>query len=269
MIPDNYELRGLLGQGGMSEVRLAWDRKLQREVALKSARGTAATVLLHEAQVLQRIRHAGIPVVYAFGSASGESEAWMAMEVARGESLEAFVDREVMSVAEFVPFAEQALEALGAAHEQGVLHLDLKPDNIFIYRDAEDGVSVKILDFGCARSEFASALGQDLSGAVMGSLFFMAPERFDRLPCDARSDLYSLGCVFYFALSGLAPFFGDTAPQVMVAHLRHLMVPLRERRPDIDPSLTAWVESLMQRHITARPMSAAAALELLRERRQA
>ena len=98
---------------------------------------------------------------------------------------------------------------------------------------------------------------------MLGSLYYMAPERFDRLPCDARSDLYSIGCVFYFAFSGLAPFQGETAPQVMVAHLRHLVVPLRQRRPDLNAYLAGWVEWLMMRDPADRPTSASAALALL------
>ena len=155
MIPDDYELRGLLGLGGMSVVHRAWDRRRNREVALKVARGTAAKALLNEAKVLQRLQHVGIPAVYACGVDSaeiekGESmeaaktdckpvtlcphnhEAWMAMELVAGESLEALVGRSALSEGEFVLIAQRVLEALGAAHEQGVLHLDLKPENIVV-----------------------------------------------------------------------------------------------------------------------------------------
>ena len=104
-------------------------------------------------------------------------------------------------------------------------------------------------------------------GAVTGSLFFMAPERFDRAPGDMRADMYSLGCVCYQALTGQPPFQGDTAAQVMVAHLRHQFTPLAELRPDLPAFIPRWVEWLLSHRPEDRPASASIALAAFRARR--
>lgn len=261
MISDRYELRGLLGKGGMSEVHRAWDRQRHQEVAIKIAHGTTVDALLHEADILRRIDHPGAPAFIETGSQG--DQAWLVMGLVDGESLETSIERAVMQTPEFEVFAIQMLEVLIAAHERGVLHLDLKPENIFIKRATGQPLSVKVMDFGIA-STSANPAGD--STAVMGSLFYMAPERFDRLPVDGRADLYSLGCICYFALTGQCPFQGETAAQVMVAHLRHVLTPLQEMRPDIEPSIASWIEWLMQRNPSDRPMSAKAALDEFRAR---
>ena len=262
MIGNRYELRDLLGKGGMSEVYCARDSLLEQDVAVKVARGFAADALVREGEALKCIKHRGVPTFIEAGR-SGD-EAWLVMQLIHGESLEAIIVRAAFSEGEFVMFARQLLEILVAAHEAGVLHLDLKPENVFVGRDAPAELRVTLLDFGIASQQHAPS--HDSGDEVMGSLFFMAPERFDRKPVDCRTDLYSAGCVFYFSLTGQHPFLGDTAAQVMVAHLRHIRRPLCELRPDIHPAIAGWIESLMERRPEDRPASANAAIEDLERR---
>ena len=101
----------------------------------------------------------------------------------------------------------------------------------------------------------------DDDGSIMGSIFFMAPEQFERSPVDARTDLYSLGCVFYFALTQNYPFQGETGPEVMASHMYHSLVPLAQMRPDLPPQVCAWVEWLMSRDPNQRAMTVAQAHE--------
>lgn len=259
MITSRYELRGLLGKGGMSEVHRAWDRHQDRLVAVKIARGTAVDAILHEADVLRRIDHPGVPAFIDAGSQG--DQAWLVMEFANGESLETSIERSVFQAPEFAAFTTQMLEVLIAAHGLGVLHLDLKPENIFVERSSDGSMRTKVLDFGIARVDGNPA---SRPTAVMGSLFYMAPERFDHLPVDGRTDLYALGCVCYFVLTGQCPFQGETSAQVMVAHLRHLLTPLRGMRTDIHPTIASWTEWLMQREPADRPTSAKVALDEFR-----
>lgn len=261
-IDDRYEVRGLLGSGGMSEVHRAWDSLLKQDVAIKIARGSGVTALLREAAALRRIDHPGVPrFIDVRHDADG---AWLVMELVSGESLDAMVERSVLSETEFVMFATQLLDTIRAAHRVGVLHLDLKPQNVFVERMPDVGLRGKLLDFGIATIEPAEA--ENSEPPVMGSLFFMAPERFDRQPVDCRTDLYSAGCVFYFSLAGQHPFQGDVAAQVMVAHLRHIRRPLSELRPDIHPAIAGWIEWLMDRKPENRPASAKEALDDFRKR---
>ncbi len=149
-----------------------------------------------------------------------------------------------------VPFdalVRQSLAGLAAVHEAGLLHLDLKPENILI---AEGGL--RLADFGSARE--AGAARADLHGSV----YWMAPECFEGAELDARTDLYALGCVFYFARSGKRPFEGELAPQVITAHLQHRVEPL-------PGAVGAWIGRLMSRGPADRPGSAAAALEAYAE----
>jgi serine/threonine protein kinase len=147
----------------------------------------------------------------------------------------------------FDELVRQTLAGLAAVHDAGLLHLDLKPENILVSAD-----SYQISDFGNARE--AGAARADLHGSV----HWMAPECFEGAELDARTDLYALGCVIYFAWSGMRPFEGELAPQVITAHLQHRVEPL-------PGAVGAWIGRLMSRRPADRPGSAAAALEAYAE----
>ena len=154
----------------------------------------------------------------------------------------------------------QSLEGMVAAHSIGLIHLDIKPQNFMVIWLPSGKFQIKILDFGLAKlSSHPQVQEMDEEGAIMGSIFFMAPEQFERSPVDARTDLYSLGCVYYFALTQHYPFQGETGPEVMASHMYHSFVPLAQMRPDLPPFVCQWVEWLMNRLPDHRPSSAAEA----------
>jgi len=264
---NRYEIRNIIATGGEATIHLGWDRLMSREVAVKRARTAAGDdALLREAAILGRIQHPSIVAMLDAGK--DERGAFLVMERVDGRTLEEKVGQSPLDVGEFELIVTQTLEGLIAAHAQNVLHLDLKPQNIMVEEGADGGPRVKILDFGVART--APACGEAdarVDGPVMGSLFFMAPERFDREPGDERADLYSLGCVCYHALAGRSPFDGGTAAQVMVAHLRHQLAPLAEVRAGLPPFIPQWIGWLINRRPEDRPASATVAQFALRNRR--
>ncbi len=257
-----YEIREPLGDGGMGTVFRGWDREAKREVAIKRLRGDAgpavAAALDREARLLRSVSHPGVVAVLDAGAdASGP---FLVMELAAGEPLDGFLKHGPLSIGGFCSLSRQALGALSAIHAAGVIHGDVKPENFIIAGNREGEIEVKLADFGLARLAGAGQGPASAGSPVMGSLYHMAPERFDRLPGDERSDLFSLGTVLYQALGGEPPFQGDTAAQVMAANLRGQCRPLGELRPDAPEPLCRWVHRLMSRQPGSRPASAAEAL---------
>ena len=260
-----YELLAPIAEGGLGTVFRALDRELGSEVAIKRlrpdpAKASAAslTSLLNEARRQSSLNSPHIVRMHA--ADMDEEGGYIVMELVRGETLEDRLSRGPMSGAEFDALVRQTLAGLGVAHEAGIIHLDLKPENIMLVPQPEGGMQVKILDFGLAR-ELKLAAPQTRPDTLQGSIYFMAPEQFENAPTDARTDLYMLGCVFYYALTRQHPFEGDTKPQVMVAHLYHRTTALAQLRPDLPAAMVRWVEWLTSRQPVDRPASVAEALQ--------
>lgn len=254
---DRYQIISTLSSGGNGSVHRAWDKSKNQDVALKRlhAGPEQALLLEREARVLYGLRHPSIVTVTDFGK--DEEGAWMVMEWVKGKSLEEIVSKNgPLPMEEFDVLVRQTLAALQAAHEAGVMHRDVKPENLLMPWDAKKGLQVKLIDFGLA----GEASGQPAKAE--GSVHYMAPELFGNAIVDLRADLYALGAVFYFALTGRPPFEGETGPQVIVAHLYHRCKPLAELRPDLPDALCAWVDRLMSMQPADRPTSAAEALEM-------
>jgi serine/threonine protein kinase len=146
-----------------------------------------------------------------------------------------------------------------------MIHLDIKPTNLMVTTLPTGQMQVKLLDFGLATMlEQPSFELPGESGVVMGSVYTMAPEQLEREPVSLRTDLYSLGCVLYFALTRYEPFQGATVEEIIQAHLAHQYVPLEVRRPDLPAAVCQWVDRMMARRVEDRPETAAEALgELL------
>jgi len=264
-VADRYEVRHLLGEGGLGLVYLAWDQRLGRWVAIKRLRATHGDAALgfekamQEALTLASAHHPNIVAIYDFGSdADGP---YVVMEYVEGETLEARVARGAMDESTFALMARQVLEGITAAHSKGVVHRDLKPGNIMLAKSATGLFHVKILDFGLAKVlHRPSVQSADQGDSLFGSIYCMAPEQFNREPVDARTDLYSLGCIFYEALTGYVPFGGETVAEVMASHLAHNVIPIQQVKPDITPALSEWVMRLIANKAKDRPPHAAAAL---------
>lgn len=270
---ERYEVRELIGEGGLGAVYRGWDRNLDREVAIKRVRAMTGEdararmdALLREARTLSHLQHPNIVTVYDAGE--DDEGTFIVMELLKGETLEDIITRGALTEKDFERLATQTLDGLIAAHALDLVHLDLKPQNVMLTWHASGQFQVKLLDFGLAKvARHPSEQETDEQGAIMGSIFFMAPEQFERAPVDQRTDLYAVGAIFYYALTQQYPFQGDTGPQVMVSHLYHKFTPLARLRPDLPPLLHRWVEWLFSRKPSQRPASAAEALSVLKTRR--
>lgn len=268
MSQERYEVLGKLAEGGLGSVFKAYDRNLRREVALKRVRADSpeqaeeqADKLFAEARTISTLQHPHIVTVFDVGK--DEEGAYLVMELLKGETLEDIIERGALNEGDFRELVSQSLEGMVAAHSTGLIHLDIKPQNFMVIWQPTGKFQIKILDFGLAKVAHTPTLQDtDEDGAVMGSIYFMAPEQFERSPVDARTDLYSLGCVYYFALTQHYPFQGETGPEVMASHMYHSFIPLAQLRPDLPPFITQWVEWLMSRLPDHRPNSAAEAHEL-------
>ena len=270
LIAERYEIRRAIGSGGSGAVFQAWDTQLQRFVAVK--RWNAPEPLLddpegterlwREAMTLAAIQHPNILTIHDFGvDAEGP---YVITEFVDGETLDHVVQRGLFERDAFADAAQQTLEALIAAHQAGLIHRDLKPQNIMRMRLASGAWQYKILDFGLARF-VTRPTAQSLEGntSIYGSILYIAPEQLRHQPLDARTDIYALGCVFYYLLSGRNAVEGDTIPALITSHLEHRVTPLAQWRPDLPAELCDWVMKAMAFDPADRFPSAAAALAAL------
>jgi serine/threonine-protein kinase len=219
-----YQVTGLLGQGGMGVVYSGVHPLLGRKVAIKVlnhhvAHAEAAARFLQEARAASRLRHPNIVDVFAFGQMF-DGHYYQVMELLEGESLRAVLHRDgALTLAQARAVIVGVLSALGAAHRTGIVHRDIKPDNIFLCAPiaALAAGDVKILDFGLAKNESGADTSiKTRTGMTMGTPAYMSPEQCRALPdIDARADIYAAGIVLYEMLAGHAPFQSDTAFDVM------------------------------------------------------
>ena len=267
MSAERYQIQKEVGRGGLGIVYLALDTQLGREVAIKRVlTGSGESLdeltqnLVKEAQTLSALNHPNIVTVHDVGR--DDDGPYVVMEFLEGETLSDIIERGPLSLADFEELARQTLEGMVAAQSVNLLHRDLKPENIMIVGLPTGKFQVKILDFGLAKfSQKPTTQTMDHGDSIFGSIYFMAPEQFERAALDSRTDLYSLGAIFYYALTGHLPFQGDSAVSVMMAHIEHRVVPLGLRRPDLPGWMSSWIESLFARKMDTRFPNAQAALE--------
>ena len=247
MLDDRYEILELIGSGGMANVYKARCHRLNRLVAIKILKSDLADNAdfrrrFHdESQAVAQLSHANIVSVYDV-STSGETE-YIVMELIDGITLKQYMERRGrMDWRESLHFISQIMRGLSHAHSRGIIHRDIKPQNIMVLRDG----SVKVADFGIACLANAS---QTLTQEALGSVHYISPEqaRGDRI--DARSDIYSAGVVLYEMLTGRLPFEGDSAVSVAIQHLSS--VPLAPR--DIDPSIPEPLELICMKAMNSDP----------------
>jgi eukaryotic-like serine/threonine-protein kinase len=238
-----YEIRDLLGEGGIGRVYAAFDTVLEREVAIKSLRPE----LLHdnsfierfrsEATSLARLNHPNITTLYSLLPEAGNL--YMVMECVRGDTLDNLLAKRdaALSVKESLAIIAQAADGLEYAHSMGVIHRDIKPANLMI----TEGGLLKIMDFGIARVRGSQRLTRD--GSIVGTLAYMSPEQLRGQQGDERSDLYSLAIVLYELLSGSVPFTAESDYELMQAHIHARALRLYTRVPGVDARVDA---ALMQ-----------------------
>ncbi len=246
-----YEIRSLLGAGGMGEVFLAHDARLGRDVAVKilPARFADDADRMRrfevEARAAGQLNHPNILAIFDIGAEAGQP--YVVSERLEGETLRGRLSRGAIPEREAVEIARQVARGLVAAHARGIVHRDLKPENLFLTRDGH----VKILDFGLAkltRDEASSAETQVATafatepGLVVGTVQYMAPEQVKGQPADHRVDLFAFGVVLYEMLSGASPFNRASSAESMSAVLHDAPAPLDEAKPGSSPALARIVE---------------------------
>jgi serine/threonine-protein kinase len=257
VLAGRYRLDEVIGRGGMSTVYRATDLALDRVVAVKVAldpvaeeNPTYVARFKREARAAAAINHPGVVTVYDAG-ADGPTR-YIVMEHVEGKSLSDLLRVErPLDPDRAAGIAEQVADTLAVAHAAGIVHRDIKPGNIMV----GPGDRVKVLDFGIARVRDGVTLTQTAS--VLGTAPYMAPEQAMGNPADARSDIYSLGCVLYEMLTGQPPFMADVPAAVLHQHVRVPVKPPRERNPDVPPALDALDVQMLAKNPEDRPQTAA------------
>lgn len=276
-----YSVDLLIGRGGMGEVYRAYDDRLQRWVAIKRLTGrrgqdpNARRRLRREARTLARLEHPAIVKVYDFVEEGADD--WIVMEWVAGPSLRALADEGPLTIDRVLGLARQVTSGLGAAHTMGIVHRDLKTENVLLTAgNGSDGVGeelgesnpgserAKIVDFGLA-SMLLPEDGQSLSqpGEVMGTPRSMSPEQAAGGEVDSRADLFSLGVLIYELLAGHSPFKGRSVAETLQRLRRHHPPPLHRFRRRVPPDLDTLIRRLLHKDPGCRPPSAGAVADEL------
>jgi len=279
-----YEVRSLLGAGGMGEVYRAYDSKLARDVALKVLPPEMAIDpnrlkrFQREARAVAALNHPNIVTIYSVEEADGRQ--FLTMELVDGVALSQLLPKEGLPLDKFFELAIPLTDALAAAHEKGIVHRDLKPANIMV--DSRE--SIKILDFGLAKVGVAESTDNSASlqhasfdvsletqtqvGAIMGTLPYMSPEQIDGKSVGPRSDLFSLGAVFYEMAVGRPPFSGESS-SALIASIRETSPhSVTQLRTDIPLGLEKILERCLAKDPQDRYASARDLSEAIQELRQ-
>ena len=263
LIDQRYDVIDTLGSGGMADVYLARDGVLGRDVALKvlnrrfSGDWEFVERFRREARSAATLSHPHVVPIYDRGEAE-DGACYISMEYLPGGTLKDRISRDApMDPRVAAEVALQIAGALEAAHEAGVIHRDVKPQNVLVTRAGD----VKVGDFGIARAESASSMTGD---AVLGTAAYMSPEQAAGRPVDSRSDLYSLGVVMYEMLTGETPFAAGDAISAAVRHANEAPTPPQKHNPRVPDAANALVLRLLAKDPNERPPSASALADELR-----
>ena len=259
-----YVVKGFLGEGGRKKVYLAHDEKLDRDVAVAVIKtegldDAGLSRVKREAQAMGRLGdHPNIVTVFDIGDDGGQP--YIVSQYMGGGDLDGLLNKATdrrLSVPDAMRIATQIQQGLAHANERGIIHRDLKPGNIWL---TEDGTA-KIGDFGLAVSLDRSRL--TMEGMMVGTVAYMPPEQALGRQPDARSDLYSLGCVTYEMVTGRAPFLGDDPVAIISQHINTAPVAPSWHNPDVPRALESLIMRLLAKNPDERPESAAAIPEAL------
>jgi Tol biopolymer transport system component len=255
---NHYRVIEKLGSGGMSEVYLAEDTRLNRRVALKILPSDVASDAARrgrferEAQAVAALNHPNIVTIYSVEDAEGLH--YITMELIQGRTLAQMIPAKGLPLAKFFDLAVPIADAVSAAHKRGITHRDLKPDNIML---SDDG-RIKILDFGLVK--LTETAGEPVAtnlptntltseGKILGTVAYMSPEQAEGKPVDQRSDIFSLGVVFYRMVTGRQPFQGDTRMSVLSSILRDTPASVT----DLNPALPRHLGRIIKRCLAKNP----------------
>ena len=247
VLAGRYEVRDLIGRGGMAEVHLGYDKRLSRIIAIKLLRSDIAgdptfqARFRREAQSAAALNHPTIVAVYDSGeeeittpNGSTRSVPYIVMEYVEGHTVrELLGDGEAVPIPEAVEITTGVLDALEYSHRAGIVHRDIKPGNIMLTSTG----AVKVMDFGIARAMEDSSATVTQTHAVVGTAQYLSPEQARGEIVDARSDLYSTGCLLYELLTGQPPFTGDSAVAIAYQHVREIPKPPSSLAADVPESL--------------------------------
>ena len=249
VVDNRYDIVRPLGSGGMGEVYLARDRTLGRDVALKILRSQfagdreSAERFKREALSAARLSHPSIVQVYDRGDTE-DGSSYIAMEYVPGGTLKERITGEGPLDARLAAsYGYQVAEALGAAHAKGIVHRDIKPQNVLITAPGQ----AKVADFGIARAASAAGDSHTQTGTVMGTAGYMSPEQALGRPATPKSDLYSLGVVLYEAVTGSLPFTADNPIAVSMKHVNEAPRPPRDLNPAVPEGMNAVVMKLLSK----------------------
>ena len=251
LIADRYELKDAVGTGGMSTVYCALDTLLERDVALKllhehhSRDDDYIERFRHEARAVAQLAHPNIVTVIDRGEADGRQ--FIVFEFIDGENLKELVERGALPVRRVLDLGLEIGRALSFAHAQGLVHRDVKPQNVLLSADGR----AKVTDFGIARS--LDAVGRTETGTVLGTSHYIAPEQARGERVDTPTDVYSFGCVLFELLTGTVPFDGESFLAVAMQHVNAPVPNVLERRPDCPLRLAGLVERCLAKEPDERP----------------
>jgi Tol biopolymer transport system component len=265
-----YEILSPLGHGGMGEVYKARDSRLNRVVALKVLADSAALDperrdrFEREARAVAALNHPHIVTIHSVETVEGVP--LLTMELVEGRALSEVIPKGGLALAEFLKIAIAVSEAVAAAHQKGITHRDLKPGNVMV-GEREHGGRIKVLDFGLAKLADAShdpgattntipAPAATEEGRILGTAAYMSPEQAEGKPVDARSDLFSLGAMFYEMATGQRPFTGDTTISIISSIVKDTPTPITELNPSLPRDLGRIIRRALAKDPERRYQSA-------------
>ncbi len=264
----SYRILRVLGEGGMGTVFEGEDSQLQRRVAVKVLRqgldGTTRQRFLQEAQLAASLASNRIVTIFHIGEDRGCP--YLVMELLQGETLDARLNHVgKLSLSDSLRIAREVAEGLTAAHDKGLIHRDIKPANVWLARRSEDDPDdrVKLLDFGIARS-MSTEVHLTEDGMIVGTPSYMCPEQAHGAPLDARSDLFSLGCLLYAMLAGESPFARANTILSIRAVAEEEAAPIRHKLPHVPTPISALIHRLLAKQPKDRPASARGVVEEIR-----
>ncbi len=262
ILDGKYRIESFVGGGGMGSVYRAHHLELDKEVAIKtmhprfSADAESVARFQREAHIICELHHKNILAVYAFGIDKQLDLLYMAMEFVQGQSLGRLIaERGAISPQQALPLLMQICDAMAYAHANNVLHRDLKPDNVLIANSESGEPVVKVVDFGLAKITDAEMQKLTSTGIVVGDPYYMSPEQAQGRTVDARSDIYSFGCLMYEVLTGERPFVGESTVAILYKQIGESPPPFPEAKTNLARSCHSIVFEAMQKSVDKRYQS--------------